>query len=224
MPTTKEILKIVSQSATGKKALRTLGEKCKLERIAILAYQYCFGASPKEKTAMVKSASNVLSRWERVVERLRADADEVTKTNSELAEHWIVRFDPRHEHSVVTEMMEYADFLENRCKTGRLGVKPTKGRNEALAYLCYLVKAATGEEHFPEIATVIGFLKDRTVYRTDESLNKAVDAIRNRVARFEKGHSVQEEGSTRVFLREEAEDEVAEWEESKQEKEDCLNE
>jgi hypothetical protein len=82
------------------------------------------------------------------------------------------------------------------------------------------VKAATQEEHYREIAALEMVLRGKGA-RTLTQLTLEADAIRNKVARYdelfeEEKEEINHQRIDPEALRQEAEDEVAEWRESKE--------
>lgn len=209
MPALQSVLQVINSDPGAKRALgRLLQEGCDREAVITLVYHYCHGANPNEAKGRLKSARNSLKRWRELSERLRGDADEIERTIRELAEKPVMELHYREEHHPAKTVREFAHELAIVCRNLRPGLNPRSGRNEVLVYLCCLVKAATTKEHYQEIAALIAVMKG-TKMITVTAREKAADAVRNRVARYQK------ENDSWPHLRDEAEDEVARWYESR---------
>ena len=202
-----EVLQLINSDISARLALKTLvAEGCDQNRIVYFVYVYCRGASPDEAERTLRSARTMLKRWKRLSEKLREDAAEVERTLEEAIQKKIGEFGyPKDQHPA-TVMREFGDLLEKLQRNLGPVVNPKSGRNETLAYLCYLVKAATGREHYREIAVLINVFK-----QSGQDDIRLSDAIRNRVTRYEKTHTVTRRRRVRIPLREEAEADVAEW-------------
>jgi hypothetical protein len=197
-------MEVINSNFDAKKALsKLLREGCDQKAVIARVYYYCRGANPRDADSALKSGRNSLKRWRELTKRLEDDANGIERTILELAESQVMELHyPPHQHPAEV-IREFAHELSIACKNLRPGLNPRSGTNETLVYLCYLVKTATAKEHYPEIAALIEAIKGPQQDRIH-----AADAIRNRVARYEKTYK----GSC-GYLREEAEDEVAEWRE-----------
>jgi len=194
-------------NASARKALEVLVKKgCDQNRIIQLVYSYCRGASPDEAKAAVKAGGESLKRWEALCETLREDADQIERILDELDKMGIATgYYPANQHPAEA-IREFADHLATLCRSLKPGVNLKSGSTETLVFLCYLVKACTGKEHYPQIAALI-----RPFQQSEKHVDQGADAIRNRVARYEKEHAITLRRRIRIPLRQEAEAEVAEW-------------
>ena len=213
-----EVLQLINSDITVRLALKTLVEEgCDQNRIVYFVYVYCRGGSPDEADRTLESARYFVNRWKKLSEKLREDAGEVELALKQVAEMQIGKFDYLEDQTPASVMRKFADLLEKLQKSLRPVVNPKSGRNETLAYLCYLVEAATGKKHYREIAVLIDTFHKEAAEAYKKKLDeedyekKLADNVRNRVNRYEKD---QPDPEWVQRLREEAEDEVALWRES----------
>lgn len=222
MPKLQNIVQIVYRNARAKKALATLvKEGCNEQRLLQLVYDYCRGATAEESEKSVQSARGKLDRWRQLSEDLPEEARITDMVINELAQEGVMVVENSEYRQLPTMMREFADLLGAAVRTLKSGVNARSGNNGILVYLCYCVKAATRDEHYREIAALEMVFKGSGA-RTPAQLTLEADAIRNRVARYEESFK-KEKGGKNIpamdpqHLREEAEEEVSEWPESKKE-------
>jgi hypothetical protein len=213
VPTFQDLLQVIqsNSNASAKKALETLVKRgCDQNTVIELVYLYCRGASPNETKKALKAGPESLKRWTKLCERLLEDADQIESVIAELDQKRLATSYYPENHHPAEEVREFAHYLAALGGSLKAGVTAKSGSNETLVYLCYLVKAATGREHYPKIAALI-----RAFQQSEKHLDQGADAIRNRVTRYTEAHAITRRGRTRIPLREQAEDEVAEWQESR---------
>jgi len=204
--TLETILNKINSKPSAKQALRRLvQEGCDENVVIALVYEFCRGENAEEAKQVVDSAKNCVQRWTKLAKGLLDDAGQIDFTIRELAEKRVLNLYYPEGDDPATVLRDFAETLKIHCKHLKSGLTLKSGRTGHLVYLCYLVKAATGEEHYPEIALLIAVLKGRTIGAAKEK-NKAADAIRKIVARFEKKSK-----TSAPHLRTEAEDDVVHW-------------
>ncbi len=176
-------------------------EGCDPEGLIKVIFQYNLGLSSEERRASLRAGANTLSRWQRLASDLREMANAVDGTIKDVARTGIAEFHFTEKSAPAEAMMSFAEELDAICRLLAPATNAKSGINEPLVFLCYCVKQATREEHYPEIAAILGVF-DGNLRMTDQEVKEAADAIRNRVARFKKQWEV---------IHEKAEEEVAEW-------------
>ena len=198
-PDLQSALHAIQSVPLAKKALRTLIESgCDQNALILNLFLYCGGDSMTLKMAL-KSAQHFTKRLNDLASQLQTNASEVDRMLGELkdAGYAIYGFRPMCER-----MQEFAEFLSSLHGSFRLGTTQKSGRNKHLIYLVSLVRAATDEPHYKELAALIGAVSEKT----NLDVVRAADALRNIVNRHDKKHPAHS-----LILAFEAKNEASEW-------------
>jgi hypothetical protein len=193
------VLDAIQSIPLAKKALRTLTEAgCDQDALVVNLFLYC-GGDPKRIKMALRSARHFAERLNDLATQLAKDAKEVERMLDELkdAGYEIYGFHPMYE-----KMNKFAEIMVDLYRDFRQGTTQKSGRNKHLIYLASLVRAATDDPHYKELAALVGAVKG------DASFNevKAADALRNVVNRHRKTHLAHF-----LLLVFEARNEVSEW-------------
>jgi hypothetical protein len=201
----KETLKSIRSLRTAEKALETLKRAgCDQESILTNLYLYCgpVPMAPDETMDIgLKQAKQFDKRVGALASRLKEDATELKTVAGEWPKYTGGHFStelPSRMHS----MAETLELLHGDSKSHRMAIS---GRNQHLFYLVQLVIAATGDQHYDQLADLIGAVQADPKGKkipTPASLRKKVERFRARRRALAEG------------LAGEATAEAAEWKSS----------
>jgi hypothetical protein len=166
------LLSAINAFPAARMALKTLlNEKC--DETALLAnlYMYC-GGTKEQAASGLKSARQLRATLKPLATQLLRDATAIERVmdsfqNILVAPRFVELADDLRGFAGVVDIAEKA--------SGRIGT-----RNQHFVYLACLVKAATGDEHYPELTQLVGAIKNET---RPDYLKRLQDALLQLVKR-----------------------------------------